>query len=94
MKQHHRLVPEEVEEEPRGENDEEDDDGHGMPQEAEEEDEEDDHDVVDAEVAEVAPHALLGLPEGVGAREGVEGEDFFPWAARGEGALGGGCGGA
>lgn len=45
-------------------------------------------------MAEVAPHALLGLAEGVGAREGVEGEDFFPWAARGEGALGGGCGGA
>ena len=78
------AVAEEVEEEPRGEDGEEHDEGDRLPEEAEEHDEEHGHGVVHAEVAEVALHAERGLAEGVGARERVEREELLPWPARGE----------
>lgn len=85
------TVTEEEEEEPGDEDGKEDDEGERMPQETEEEDQEDDGGVVHAEVVEVALQAESGFAEGVRAREGVEGEEFAPWTARG---VVGGCSGA
>lgn len=81
------LVPEEVEVEPGDEDDEEDDHGDRVPEEAEEEDGEGDHGVVDAEVGEVAADPVGGLAEGHGAGEGGEAEELGPGAARGEEGL-------
>lgn len=55
-----------------------------MPQEAEEEDKERDYRVIDAEVAEIAPHAGGRLAEAVRAGEGGRIEELAPGLSGGD----------
>lgn len=64
------AVAREVEVVPGDEDEEEDDHGDGVPEEAEEDDEERDGGVVEAEVAQVSSDPDHGVVVGVGAGEG------------------------
>jgi hypothetical protein len=79
-----RGVSTEVEGEPSDEDDEEDDHGDRVPEEAEEEDEEHGHGVVGPEVVEVPSDARHGVLIGVWEGEGGDwDEELGPWPAGG-----------
>lgn len=84
---HDGAVAEEVEEEPGDEDQQENDHGDRMPQEAEEDDQKHRHGVIDSEIAQVPSHAAHGGGVALREREGGESEELVPWAARGDHGL-------
>jgi len=84
MKNHNRLISEEVEENPENKDGEEDDHGDRVPEEAEEEDDEHNQGVVEAKVVEVASDSGHGVGVGDGERKGGQRKELLPWAAVGD----------
>lgn len=78
-----RLVAEEVEEEPGDKDNQEDNHGNRMPQEAKEEYKEYDHSVIDTEVTEISFNTHGGFADGVGAGDGVEVKELRPGTTSG-----------
>lgn len=76
--------PEEVEERPRAEEGEEDEEREGVREEREGEHNSEQGDVVDAEIGEILADPGVGLGEGVGSGHGAPVQELVPGAALGE----------
>lgn len=74
------VIPQEVEEEPCEHHDEKDDQGDGVPEEADEDDQEDDDGVVHAEVAQVGSDSDVGFADAMRDADGVSVDHLLPWS--------------